>query len=99
MSRTQAPPTIGIVGLGLLGSAIAARLRAAGHAVVGYDIVPACVERLVALGGTAAKSAAEVARASDAVLTVLPSLASVESAILGADGVWPERGRARRSAR
>lgn len=87
MSPTQAPPTIGIVGLGLLGSAIAARLRAAGCPLVGHDIVPACVERLVALGGTAAKSAAEVAGASDAVLAVLPSLASVESAILGADGI------------
>jgi len=87
VSRPQAPATVGIVGLGLLGSAIAARLRASGYPVVGHDIVPACVERLVALGGTAAKSAAEVARASDVVLTVLPSLASVESAILGADGM------------
>jgi 3-hydroxyisobutyrate dehydrogenase-like beta-hydroxyacid dehydrogenase len=87
VSPTQVPPTIGIVGLGLLGSAIAARLRAAGCPLVGHDIVPACVERLVALGGTAAKSAAEVAGASDAVLAVLPSLASVESAILGADGI------------
>jgi 3-hydroxyisobutyrate dehydrogenase-like beta-hydroxyacid dehydrogenase len=87
VSRPQAPTTIGLVGLGLLGSAVAARLRAAGHAVVGCDIVPACVERLVALGGTAAKSAADVARASDAVCTILPSLAAVESAILGVDGV------------
>jgi 3-hydroxyisobutyrate dehydrogenase-like beta-hydroxyacid dehydrogenase len=87
VSRPQAPTTVGIVGLGLLGSAVATRLRAAGHGVVGYDIVPACVERLVALGGTAAKSAADVARASDAVCTILPSLAAVESAILGVDGV------------
>ncbi|MET0485035.1 MAG: NAD(P)-binding domain-containing protein, partial [Candidatus Rokuibacteriota bacterium] len=87
MSRPQAPTTVGIVGLGLLGSAVATRLRAAGHGVVGYDIVPACVERLVALGGTAVKSAADVARASDAVCTILPSLAAVESAILGVDGV------------
>ena len=87
MSRPQAPTTVGIVGLGLLGSAVATRLRAAGHGVVGYDIAPACVERLVALGGTAAKSAADVARASDAVCTILPSLAAVESAILGVDGV------------
>jgi putative dehydrogenase len=87
VSRPQAPTTVGIVGLGLLGSAVATRLRAAGHGVVGYDIVPACVERLVALGGTAVKSAADVARASDAVCTILPSLAAVESAILGVDGV------------
>jgi 3-hydroxyisobutyrate dehydrogenase-like beta-hydroxyacid dehydrogenase len=87
VSRPQAPTTVGIVGLGLLGSAVATRLRAAGHGVVGYDIVPACVERLVALGGTAVKSAADVARASDAVCTILPSLSAVESAILGVDGV------------
>src|ERR1051325_2854808 len=31
---------IGIIGVGLLGSAIAARLSAAGYTVLGYDIVP-----------------------------------------------------------
>src|SRR6266511_3172564 len=79
--------TVGVVGLGLLGNAVATRLRGAGHAVVGYDIVPACGERLAALGGTPAKSAAEVARESEVVCTILPSLAAVEEAILGADGV------------
>jgi len=79
--------TVGVVGLGLLGSAVAARLRGAGHAVVGHDIAPACVERLVALGGRPAKSAAEVARESEVVCTLLPSLAAVEEAILGAGGV------------
>jgi 3-hydroxyisobutyrate dehydrogenase-like beta-hydroxyacid dehydrogenase len=79
--------TVGVVGLGLLGNAVATRLRGAGHAVVGYDIVPACVERLVALGGRPAKSGAEVARASEVVCTLLPSLTAVEAAILGADGV------------
>ena len=78
---------VGVIGLGLLGSAVAARLRAAGHAVVGYDVVPACVARLVAMGGTAAKSAADVARGADLVCTVLPSLASVEETILGAGGI------------
>src|SRR5262249_20068816 len=52
-----------------------------------HDIVPACVERLVALGGTAAKSAAEVAAGAEVVCTVLPSLSAVEQAILDADGV------------
>ena len=32
--------TIGIIGVGLLGSAIAARLQAAGYTVIGYDLVP-----------------------------------------------------------
>jgi 3-hydroxyisobutyrate dehydrogenase-like beta-hydroxyacid dehydrogenase len=79
--------TVGVVGLGLLGGAVAARLRAAGHAVVGYDIVPECLERLAAIGGTPVASAAEVARGAEAVCTLLPSLPAVEDAILGGQGV------------
>ncbi len=79
--------TVGLVGLGLLGHAVASRLRAGGHAVVGYDVVPERVEALVALGGTAAASVAEVAQASEAVSTLLPSLRTVEEAILGPAGI------------
>jgi 3-hydroxyisobutyrate dehydrogenase-like beta-hydroxyacid dehydrogenase len=79
--------TVGVIGLGLLGHAVVTRLRGAGHAVVGHDLQPACVERLVALGGRPAKSASEVARASEIVCTLLPSLAAVEETILGAEGV------------
>jgi 3-hydroxyisobutyrate dehydrogenase-like beta-hydroxyacid dehydrogenase len=81
--------TVGIVGLGLLGSAVASRLRAAGHAVVGYDVVPERVQALVALGGRAAPSAEAVARGSEAVCVVLPSLASVEEVVLGPRGLTP----------
>ena len=79
--------TVGIVGLGLLGGAVASRLRAAGHAVVGHDVAPARVAALEAMGGKAADSPAAVARAADAVCTVLPSLAVVEDVILGAAGL------------
>jgi 3-hydroxyisobutyrate dehydrogenase-like beta-hydroxyacid dehydrogenase len=79
--------TIGIVGLGLLGHAVASRLLAAGHAVVGFDIVAARREALVALGGTPAASASAVMAVADGVCTVLPSLAAVESVILGPDGL------------
>ncbi|MGH7278503.1 MAG: NAD(P)-binding domain-containing protein, partial [Candidatus Rokuibacteriota bacterium] len=50
--------TVGIVGLGLLGSAVAGRLLKAGHHVVGHDIVTERVEALRALGGAPAPSAA-----------------------------------------
>ena len=79
--------TVGLVGLGLLGHAVASRLRAGGHAVVGHDVVPERVGALVSLGGAAAGSAAEVARLSEAVCTLLPSLATVEDAILGEQGI------------
>src|SRR3989442_532898 len=79
--------TVGIVGLGLLGHAIASRLLAGGHQVVGYDVLPDKVGAVVARGGKSAASPAEVARASEMVCTVLPSLATVEEAILGRGGV------------
>src|SRR3989338_2613015 len=79
--------TVGLVGLGLLGHAVAARLRAKGHEVVGYDVLPDKIQGLVALGGRGASSAAAVARGAEAGCTLLPSLASVEEAILGANGV------------
>jgi 3-hydroxyisobutyrate dehydrogenase-like beta-hydroxyacid dehydrogenase len=82
---------IGIIGLGLLGNAVASRLLAGGFDVVGYDVVPDRVADLVRLGGRSAVSAAE-AGSPDAVCVMLPSLASVEEVILGADGL-AARGR------
>lgn len=79
--------TVGVVGLGLLGHAVASRLLAGGHAVVGYDVDAERVRAVRAAGGAAAASAAEVARAAEAVCTVLPSLAAVEDAIWGPEGV------------
>jgi 3-hydroxyisobutyrate dehydrogenase-like beta-hydroxyacid dehydrogenase len=79
--------TVGIVGLGLLGSAIAARFIKAGHTVVGFDILPDRVAALGAMGGRTAASSAAVARSAEAVCTLLPSLAAAESAILGRDGI------------
>ncbi len=79
--------TVGIVGLGLLGSAVASRLINAGHAVIGYDILPARVAALTAMGGKAAASPAAVAQSAEAVCTLLPSLAAAEAATLGPDGI------------
>ena len=53
--------TVGIVGLGLLGGAIASRFLAAGHTVVGYDIVPGRLAALTALGVVPADSPVAVA--------------------------------------
>ena len=79
--------TVGLVGLGLLGAAVASRLRAQGHEVVGHDVLPEKIQGLVTLGGRGAPSAAAVARDAEAVCTLLPSLASVEEAILGDSGI------------
>jgi 3-hydroxyisobutyrate dehydrogenase-like beta-hydroxyacid dehydrogenase len=79
--------TLGIVGLGLLGSAVAARLRGGGHDVVGHDVVAEKVRALEALGGRAAPSTEAVAREAEAVCVVLPSLAAVEEVVLGPRGL------------
>ncbi len=45
------PKTVGLLGLGLIGSAIATRLIAAGIEVHGFDPDKSCMSRLQALGG------------------------------------------------
>jgi len=78
---------IGIIGVGLLGSAVASRLLKGKFEVRGYDTRPEQVRALQAEGLKAAKSIAEAAAETDAVFTILPSLESVEAAVLGRDGL------------
>jgi 3-hydroxyisobutyrate dehydrogenase-like beta-hydroxyacid dehydrogenase len=68
MARQQGP--IGLVGLGLMGEALAVRLIGAGFAVLGYDIDAAKNAKLEALGGQAANTLADVARCGTIVLAV-----------------------------
>jgi 2-hydroxy-3-oxopropionate reductase len=78
---------IGIIGVGLLGSAVASRLLKGGFEVKGYDKRPEQVKTLQDRGLKAASSIAEAAAETDAVFTILPSLESVEAAILGTAGL------------
>ena len=59
---------------------------AGGFDVVGDDVVPDRVADLVRLGGRGATLRSD-AGACDAICVILPSLASVEEVILGADGL------------
>ncbi len=81
MAETTQP--VGLVGLGLLGHAVAGRLRAVGREVVGHDVVAERNRALEALGGRAVASAAAVAEAADPVCVLLPSLATVEEVVSG----------------
>jgi 3-hydroxyisobutyrate dehydrogenase-like beta-hydroxyacid dehydrogenase len=71
--------TIGIIGLGIMGSAMASNLLKAGFRVVGYDVAPAARRALAREGGVAARSGADVARRAAIVITSLPSLAALAS--------------------
>ena len=65
--------TVGMIGLGIMGSAMSANLIKAGIKVAGYDVVAQCRKGLRKAGGAAVRSCAEVARKCDIVVTSLPS--------------------------
>jgi 3-hydroxyisobutyrate dehydrogenase-like beta-hydroxyacid dehydrogenase len=78
---------IGIVGVGLLGTAVAQRLLAAGFEVSGHDTRKERIEALRGQGLMVAASAAEAAADADAVFTILPTIESVAAVILGPRGL------------
>jgi 3-hydroxyisobutyrate dehydrogenase-like beta-hydroxyacid dehydrogenase len=73
--------TIGIVGLGIMGSSIAHNLLKAGFAVVGYDVDAARCAELEARGGRPAASATDVASQADIILTSLPNPAALDATV------------------
>ncbi len=79
--------TVGFIGLGTIGGAVARNLRKAGYPLIVHDIRPRAVEPLQALGAKAAKSASEVGRHSQVILSSLPGPREVEEAALGPGGL------------
>jgi 3-hydroxyisobutyrate dehydrogenase-like beta-hydroxyacid dehydrogenase len=77
---------VGFIGLGNMGSGMAANLLKAGHALTVYNRTPAKAEALVVEGATLAKTPREAAR-GDVVITMLSDDAAVESVAFGPDGV------------
>ena len=69
--------TVGVIGLGIMGGAMATNLLAAGFKVIGYDLAPAARRALKRAGGVAARSGADVARRAGIVITSLPTVAAL----------------------
>ena len=79
--------TVGMIGLGIMGSAMSANLVKAGFDVLGFDPVSARRRELKRAGGHAAKSGRDVAGRSPIIIPPLPSadaLASVSAEIASA---------------
>jgi 3-hydroxyisobutyrate dehydrogenase-like beta-hydroxyacid dehydrogenase len=72
---------VGLVGVGLLGQALAHRLHAAGFEVVGFDIDPDRNARLAELGGRPAASIADLARHCDPIVLAVFSTDQVEGVV------------------
>ncbi len=87
-------PTLGFVGLGVMGAPMVRRLLAAGHQVQAHDTNPAALAAAASGGAEARGSAAAVAAEADVVLVSLPTPAVVKAVALGPDGL--AEGRAMR---
>ncbi len=69
---------VGVIGIGIMGSAIARNCVKAGHSVVGFDILPERCQSLAQFGAEPLNSAAEIATAADVVLTSLATTAALD---------------------
>ena len=78
---------VGLVGLGVMGSAMSTHLLAAGFPVLGFDIDPGRRAEHEACGGAVSDSPADVARSADVVITSLPSAAALLAVLDGEGGL------------
>jgi L-threonate 2-dehydrogenase len=74
-------PSVGLIGLGIMGMAYAANLRKAGATVTGTDPVEDARKALDGLGGRSVATAAEVVQASDVVMMALPSVKALAAVV------------------
>ncbi|MGZ8417049.1 MAG: NAD(P)-dependent oxidoreductase [Methyloceanibacter sp.] len=77
---------VGFIGLGHMGSGMAANLLAAGHALTIYNRSPARTEPLVGKGAKLAKTPGDAAR-GQVVITMLADDAALEHVVFGKSGV------------
>src|SRR5690606_10897612 len=82
--------TIGFIGLGIMGSRMAANLQKAGHALVVYNRSPEKADELVQNGATLASTPEEVGRKCRVVFTMLSTPDAVEEVALGQQGFLKE---------
>lgn len=84
---TDGKERIGFIGLGIMGLPLARNLMKAGYTLTVNNRSPEPEQALAAEGAQVARTAREVAEASDIVITMLPDSPQVEEVVLGEDGV------------
>ena len=83
----MAKPSIGFIGLGIMGTPMSGHLLQAGHEVVVYDLSLEAIDHLVAQGAKAGQSCADVASGVDVVISMVPDSPDVEKVYLPDNGV------------
>ncbi len=76
---------IGLIGLGAMGSGMAATLRSKGHELHVCDARPGAAQAFAAQGGIACDTPAEVAQACDILISVVVNAAQTEAVLFGPD--------------
>ena len=84
---TTSPTRVGFIGLGNMGSGMTRNLQKAGFDLVVNDIRRESADQLVANGAGWAATPAEVAAATDVVITMLPTPRHVETVVNGPAGI------------
>ena len=79
-------PSLGLIGIGIMGRPMGLNLLKAGYGVTVYDVDPRGVGALAVGGATRAGSPREVAAACDVLITMLPDSPQVRDVYLGTDG-------------
>ena len=87
MSGTARADAVGFVGMGVMGSGMAANVLKNGFSLVGYDIDPARNEQMAAKGAVIADGPAAVARAAAKCVCMVETTAQAEAVILGPGGM------------
>lgn len=78
--------SVGVIGLGAMGMGMAQSLRRAGHVVNVFDVRTDMAQKFAAEGGVACASLADIAKASDVLVSVVVNAAQTESVLMGDGG-------------
>jgi 3-hydroxyisobutyrate dehydrogenase-like beta-hydroxyacid dehydrogenase len=81
------PSKIGVVGLGLVGTAIAKRLSSAGYTPIGFDIRPEARKAFASLGFEVTPSLVDMGKSVDCVVLAVYETKDVVSVTESADGL------------
>lgn len=80
-------PTIGFIGVGIMGQHMASHLLEAGYQLAAYDVVPEALDAVAARGAARGSSGKDVALRSDLVISMVPDSPDVEKVALGEGGI------------
>lgn len=83
---------VGIVGTGIMGSAMMRNLIKNGSSVVAFDVAEAARKAIAAAGAQLAGSPREVAERASILITSLPSAAALHDATAGTQGIAEAKG-------